>query len=199
MAGENAHRDANFSPVQLGIDGDGNIRMIKIDKITDALLSIPYEHHEIHEGDSFIVCDVQNIDTTTQKWLITTPNTTKYAHIIFDIEATGEVDLKVLQGSDRAGVTALANINRRRVGTPTSGTVLVHRTTSGGTTDGATTIEHKRVGATGVGSKTIAAGGSRGLNEYILKPNTKYVVLIETFANIYVSMCLDWYEHQDTN
>jgi hypothetical protein len=199
MAGEKAKLDNNFIPVQLGVDSAGNIRMLKVDKISDSIITIPFEHHELHEGDSFVVCDVQSVDTTTLKWLITTPDSLKYCHALFDIQCTGEVSILVTEGADRTGVTALTAINRRRVGTPTVATLSVKRTTSAGTTDGAITIESKRVGATGSGSKTISAGGSRGNNEYILKPNTKYVVAITTYAAVYVSMCLDWYEHTDTN
>jgi len=199
MAGEIAKLDGNFMPVQLGVDGAGNIRMLKIDKIADSLITIPFEHHEVQEGDSFTICDVQSVSTTTMKWLITTPNSLKYSHVIFDIQCTGEATILITEGADRTGVNVLDAINRRRVGTPTVATLTAKRVTSAGSTDGATTIENRRVGATGVGSKTVSSGGARGVNEYILKPNTKYVISVTTYAAVYVTMCLDWYEHTDTN
>lgn len=170
-----------------------------LDGVSGTMIAVEFSHHEVHEGSSFVVCDVQDIDTTTMKWQVTTPASTKYAHMIFDIECTGEMLILVTEGSDRTDGTALVEINRRRIGTPTSATVVVTRTPTGGATDGALTIFTKRVGATGVGSKTISGGGSRGVNEYILKPNTKYVMAVTTYAAVSVSFCIDWYEHIDVN
>lgn len=117
--------------------------------------------------------------------------------MIFDFQCTGELLITITEGADRVGTNDLAEVNRRRVGTPTAATAAIHRAYTGGTTDGATTIEKKRIGATGVGSKTVSAGGNRGQNEFILKPNTKYIISAQTFANVYVTACFDWYEHTD--
>ena len=167
------------------------------DDSTYSRTTIEYDHHEIHSGNSCHVSDVQSVDTTTFKWQVTTPNTLVYAHMVFDLECTGEMSVSITEGSDRTDGTALAEINRNRVGTPnTAGTVVTH-TPTGGSTDGATTIFTIRSGSTGVGGKTILAGGSRGNNEYVLKPNTKYVISATTYAAVFVSLELDWYEHKD--
>ena len=167
------------------------------DGITTALKTISYEHHEIHGGSSFVVSDVQNVDSTTMKWQVTTPDSTSYGHMLFNVDCTGEMYMLITEGSDRTDGTALSEVNRRRVGTPDAATVIVTRTPTDGATDGATTILATRSGSTGVASKTISAGGARGENEFILKPNTKYVIAITTYANIYVSLQLDWYEHSE--
>ncbi len=158
---------------------------------------ITYSHHQVHEGNRFVVNDVQNVSTTTMKWQITTPDSLVYTHLFLDIEGTGEISVVVTEGSDRTDGTALAEINRNRVGTPASANTIVTRTPTGGSTDGATTIFAKRGGATSQGSKTLEGGGLRGENEFVLKPNTKYVVSVETFANIYVSFRMNWYEHNN--
>ena len=176
----------------------GFVNTIKKDAITGANLDISYEHHEIHGGSSFVTSEVRQVDTTTFKWQITTPATTTYSHVIFDISCSGEMLFVVTEGSDRTDGTALTEINRRRVGTPAvAGTIVTH-TPTGGTTDGATQIFTSRTGATGVGSKTIEGGGTRGINEYILKPGTKYVLSVTTFASVYVSFIVDWYEHTES-
>jgi len=169
------------------------------DAMTGVDTSITYPHHEIHGGSSFVVCDVQSVDATTMKWQITTPDSAKLAHILFDIDSTGEMFVVVTEGSDRVDGTALVEINRNRDGTPAVATVIVTRTPTGGNTDGAVTILSKRSGATGVGNKTLTGGGARGNNEYILKPDTKYVVSITTYATVFVSFCVDWYEHTSQN
>jgi len=164
------------------------------DSSTHALETIDYAHHEIHSGSSFVVTDVQSVSTTTQKWMVTTPNTTKWAHMIFNIECTGELLAVVTEGADRTGTTGLTEINRNR-NSGGAATVAVHRDVSSGTTDGAVTMGSVRSGATGVGSKTISAGGSRGTNEFVLRQNTKYVVSVTTYAAVFVTLRLDWYEH----
>lgn len=165
------------------------------DGSTSAIKTITYPHHEIHSGSSYHASDVQSVSTTTIKWQVTTPDSLAYAHMIFSVECTGEMLLLVTEGSNKVDGTALAEINRNRVGTPKTAGTIVTRTPTGGDTDGATTILTTRVGSTGVGSKTLSGGGARGTNEYILKPNTKYVVSVTTYAAVFVSLELDWYEH----
>ena len=166
-----------------------------IDTNTRAITTINYAHHKIHSGSSFVCIDLQNVDTTTFKWQVTTPASTKYAHIIFDLDCTGEMTVLITEGSDRTDGTALTELNRNRVGTPTTATVIVPHTPTGGDTDGTVILMNHRSGATGVGSKTIAAGGARGGNEFILKPATKYVISVTTYADVWVSLDLDWYEN----
>lgn len=165
-----------------------------IDSTSGALTAIAHSHQEIHEGSLFHVGDLLSVSTTTQKWLITTPNSAALAHMVVGIECTGEVELVITEGADRTGATQLTPVNHNRT-SATAATVVVHRGISGGTTDGAVAIFSVRSGSTGLGSKTIQAGGRRGENEYILKPNTKYVVSAETFAAVHVTLELDWYEH----
>ena len=184
---------AEISAKLFGYHGS-NDREIRIDRATRTLQIIEYEHHEVHAGSSFVCSDVQNVDTTTLQWMITTPDTEKWAHMVFDFQATGEMSILVTEGADRVGTNALAEINRDR-NSATAATVAIHRAVSGGSTDGATTIFTNRMGATGVGGKVISGGGMRGNNEFILKQNTKYIVTVETFADIYVAAIFDWYEH----
>ena len=170
---------------------------LRQDASTWALTTVTYAHHEIHDGSGFKSCDLQNINADTVKWMIVTPNSTKYAHMLFDVECTGEMYVKVTGGADRTAGTAVATINRNQSGTPGASTVTISRTPTSGTTDGATVLVNRRVGATGVGNKTLASGGARGNNEFVLKANTKYIVRVITYANVWVSMDLDWYEHTD--
>ncbi len=165
-----------------------------IDVLSQALETITDEHHEIHQGHSYTVTDVQSVSTTTFKWQVTTPDTDRHAHMLFEVEGTGEISLVVTEGSDRDDGGALSEINRDRNSAETSD-VIVTTTPVNGSTDGATTILSIRAGATGQGAKTVEGGGSRGQNEFILKQNTKYVIAVTTFAAIYVTLELNWYSH----
>lgn len=168
-----------------------------IDIKSGANVTIEFDHHEIHHGHSFKLDDVQLVETTTKYWMVTTPNSKKYAHMIFDVLCTGEVSVIITEGADRTGTTALTPINRNRVGTPVAATVIVHRDKTGaGSTNGEVTLRNVRYGKTDKFSGQISE--QRGQKEYVLKPNTKYIIAVETFgAGVYVSLHLDWYEHED--
>lgn len=165
------------------------------DRSTNAGTVIDYAHHEVHAGSSFTVADTVAINNTTAKWQVTTPNTTKYAHLVFTLTCTGEATFLVTEGSDRTDGTPLDEVNRRRTGTPPVATLIVTRTPTGGTTDGATTLFSMRNGITNVAGKNIEGGSARATNEWILRPNTKYVISITTYADVYATCLLDWYEH----
>ena len=94
----------------------------------------------------------------------------------------------VTEGSDRTDGTALSEVNKKRVGTPTAATTIVTRTPTGGSTDGATTLFSIRKSA------TIQPDEN---DFWILKPNTKYVISITTYAAVYATMKIDWAEHTD--
>ena len=167
---------------------------VNVDESTGALVTITQAHHEVHEGDQYLVTDSQNLDTTTMLWQVTAPNTAIEPHIVFDIECTGEMLIVITEGSDMTDGTAMAEVNRNRRSVNTA-TTIVTRTPTGGTTVGTTVISTARSGATSIASKTIASGAARGTNEFVLKINTKYVISVTTFADVWVSLHLDWYEH----
>ena len=167
-----------------------------VDKTTQQQVAIDDPHHHLHEGHAFLCFDVLNVDETTQKWMITTPDSAVVPHMVFEVEGTGEISILITEGADRIGSTALSYVNRNRLGSPPSSDVVVHRGITGGSTDGATEIENIRSGISGQGGKSVSAGGSRGVNEFNLARDTKYVIAVETFADIYVTLHLDWYDHE---
>ncbi|GAG00920.1 unnamed protein product, partial [marine sediment metagenome] len=110
-------------------------------------------------------------------------------------DCTGECLAVVTEGSDRTGSDVVASVNRNRVGTPNTSGVVVNSTVASGSTDGTVTLINHRSGATGQASKTVATGGARGTNEFPLKPNTKYIISVTTYADVWVSVNLNWYDH----
>ena len=163
------------------------------DPKSNAEVTIDWPHYEVHHGHMFKLDDVVACESATVKWLITTPDSTKYAHMVFDVVATGEVTVLITEGANRTTGDVLTLLNRNRVGSPITAALVVQRGATGGDTDGATTIRSIRTGDTGPNLNII--GTSRGQNEYVLKPNTKYVVSATTYAAVFVSLHLDWYEH----
>ena len=177
-----------------GLISDTVSRVIRLDPSTHAIKTIEYEHSEIHSGSSWVCTDVVNVDTTSQTWLISTPNTTAYCHMIFSASCTGEMQFAVTEGATSTSSTVVWAANRNRTATPASSTTVVYRGATGGH-NGNTTIFTKRAGASG--KFTSATGDSRGTNEFILNSNTYYVVTTTTYANVYVTLELQWYEHTD--
>ena len=175
---------------------DTTFQPLRLDQATNTIQIIDYAHHEVHAGTHFHCTDVQNVDTTTLYYMITTPNTTAWAHMLFGVECTGEMLVVITEGADRTGTTALTAINSNRNSATASG-LTIHRGYTDGTTNGAVTIYSARVGATGVASKTITSGGSGNSQEFVLDQNAKYIIAVTTYADVHVSLALDWYEHTD--
>lgn len=168
-------------------------RAIRIDSSTHAIKTIPYEQSEINAGSSWVCTDVVNVDTTSQTWIVAVPVTTAYPHMIFSGSSTGEMQFAVTEGATSTSSTVVWGANRNRTLTPASSTTVVYRTATGGH-NGNTTIFTKRVGT----SSTVGwATDARGTNEFILNSNTLYVVTATTYADVYVTLELNWYEHTD--
>lgn len=176
---------------------DGYYAPVALDETSKTLQIIDFAHHEVHEGDYYSVSDTVNCSSSTVKWQVTTANTTTYAHFVFDLTCTGEATFLVTEGSDRTNGTALAEVNRRRVPPVSTAATVVTRTPTGGTTDGATILFSRRNGITGVAGKSVETAGARDTSEWILAPGTKYVISVTTYADVFVSVKLDWYEHED--
>lgn len=158
----------------------------------DAITTIDFAHHEIHEGDAFTasykvdVANGANLDL-----LFVTPNTDKRIHFTYVIEVELETDGLLYENVTATVGTAVAAYNRDR-NSLTAATLVVTHTPSA-ITAGTTIIRSGHYGS----GKTIG-GNDRTVNEIILKKNTKYLLrLTNVIANAtnYMSVRLNWYEH----
>lgn len=175
---------------------DSTSQPLRLDKATNSLQVVDYAHHEVHAGSSFYYHDVISIaNAATQDYLITTPNTTVWAHFGVEVDFNdGAGTLELYEAADRTGTTAQTVFNRNRNSANTA-TTTVHKGQSGGTTDG-TRIMWKRHGS----GKEV--GGQSGTSEErILKQNTKYILRITNVAGAGVTnnitVIMRWYEHTD--
>lgn len=172
---------------------DSTYQPARLDKATNSIQTIDYEHHEVHAGSHFFYTDsVALNDTGTQDYMITTPNTTKWAHLVFVASGSAITTVQIYEGSDKNGTTLQTVFNSDR-NSATVATVTVHKGTSGGTTDG-TLIWQRKSGAATQQSRT-GMEATRGA-EKILKQNTKYIIRITSGTNANLTnLALDWYEH----
>mgnify|MGYP001028569980 CR=1 FL=1 len=183
----------------VGIQGyrssDETYQPLRLDKATNTLQIIDYSHHEIHAGSHFMYTDSAEINSGgTQDYLITTPNTTKWAHILFDMDGSAITQWQLFEGSDKTGTTPQTVGNNNRNSLATAG-VTIHKGTSGGSTDG-TQVHIYKGGAAAQQSRQ--ASSARNDTEIILKQNTKYILRVTSGTNANLTnLRLEWYEHTD--
>jgi len=166
------------------------------DTVTGCLAIVPFEHKEIHEGNSYYAYDVDtDMDSTEQKqYIITTPNTTAYAYLVYSIVATVGATLSIYETTTYSGGTAMTEYCRDRNTTAANTTTLKHTPTVASVSGTLIYQELIGVGTAYSGSKNILI--SRADNEMVLKKNTAYCFELEgTADNNKVSILFDWYEH----
>ena len=170
-----------------------NERFASLDKSTWTLQTIDYEHHEIHGGSHFFFTASDPLASSgTVVYMVTTPNTTKWAHMIFLISGSAITQVDFYEGCDRDGTTPQTIFNSDR-NSATASTLTIHKAVSGGTTDG-TLIWTRKSGAAQGQSRTGMEATRSG--EKILKQNTKYLIRITSgTADNLTNINLEWYEH----
>jgi len=164
----------------------------RVDSSSRSFQTVTYEHHEVHHGDHYFYTDSLAVSkNSSQQYMITTPNTTKWAHFLMFVSASVNTTVELFEDGDRTGTTSQTIYNSNRNSANTSGLTL-HKGTSGGSTDGT------RIYLFGIGG-TEKVGGSGGREtELILKQNAKYILEVTANAeNDTITTRLDWYEHTD--
>lgn len=198
------------------LDVDGNHRFPSTDNSTFALNTIEYEHHEVHSGSSYhvgysVVTANSNDDVTAI--MFTTPNTTKWIHIIATFNCSNPAEAVILEnptladagdGSDKLVLNRNRNSSNTSMvqsleDTPTVGSVTTMNEaewTAVGVSGG-TELEHEFLQG-GDGKKAVG-GVSRGTQEWVLDQGKTYVFYLQNTgaAENTHSISLDWYEHTD--
>ena len=174
-------------------NSDQTAQPIRVDAQTNSIQTIDYEHHEVHAGSHFFYADSVALgDGASQDYLITTPDTTKWAHLTFS--ATGSVitQVQLYEGSNKTGVSGQTLYNSDR-NSSTVATLTVHKGTTGGSTDGTLIWQMKSGLATGQSRAGMIVNRN---DEIILKQNTKYILRITsgTAGNL-TNLQMEWYEH----
>jgi len=175
--------------------GAGNVDEVRMDASTNALITVIQAHHEIHEGDHYFVkgwLDLSNGQVFD--FLATTPNTTKWAHMLVNFNSEAEADVEIFEGATTsADGTSVTELNRNRNSANSAGLVITHTPTVTGT--GTSVATYK------LGSGKQTGGEARANGEMVLKQNTKYIIRItnDTTSNNWFDYIADWYEHTNIN
>lgn len=177
-----------------GATGTTTRQVPRINPQTHALNTIDYAHHEIHSGSHFCVHINKDIPNGgTYNVAFTTPNTTKWCHMLFDVAVELEAEVILYEDiTSYTGGSAITPINNDRNSATTSSiTSFVYDTSA---TLGSPTVLSTSV----LGSGKNSGGNSRNDSEFILKQNTKYYLLVTNQATGVANetnINLDWYEH----
>jgi len=165
-----------------------------VDTITNSILVIEYDHHEVHQGSMFTV-DWYPGDVSaaaSANLFIVTPNTTKWAHIVPEVSSENESTFYIYEGASYASSgTQIVPINKNR-NSSTVSTCFVNHTPSTPSISGATLIRTIHWG-----SSKAYGGFDRNALEFILKQNTTYLfqVVNNSGGASWTHIMLIWYEH----
>ena len=176
----------------------GTLRPLTMDLATHALTNISYEHHEIHDGSSYMHHEVVDLAINNVRDIqITTPNTTNWKHIFYSIACESETEVYLYENVNiiLAG-TAITPRNRCRNVADAAGLTLkyidnvsVANANLDTAVAAATLIDHHIIGA------KKEAGTHDHKTEIILKQNEDYCMRLIANVAGYVNYNLDWYGH----
>lgn len=188
-------------------DSSGNWAMV--DPVSGSIQIISFAHHELHEGDTYLVCakdaDLDDGDTLSFAWLV--PDTTREQHLVLEVSNTVGASITILEGPtvDTTTGTDVPIYNRHRRSANMSmlqhpnGLVSSIAVKAIGGVENGTVIESFNIGAGG-NPQQASGGSARGVSELITKANTVYMIIMIGLAdNGSANMELDWYEHIPNN
>jgi hypothetical protein len=171
--------------------GAGEVDEVRIDRSTNTVQTIEYEHHEIHSGSHYNYCDyaLGQASGAIIEFVLTTPNTTAETHLLFDATGSTGLSLELYEApTGIVGGTAITPRNNNRNSLNTSAVTIVKDPASIAT-DGT------RAAGFVVGANKTGGAVARS-NEFVLALNTLYLVRITSLANSNnISWCAEWYEH----
>jgi len=175
--------------------GAGETDDVQMDAVTNALISIAQEHHEIHEGAHYFYADyaLSQSSGSTREFVLTTPNNTKWIHLVWSVYAGDGATVELYKdASGITGGTSITPVNNNGNSANTSGVTLVKDPTS-------ITSDGNRAAGYLAGAGRVA-GDTKRTNEIMLEQNTIYLVRITSLANSNdISWDAEWYEHTDKN
>ena len=173
---------------------------LHLDKATNQLMTVDYEHHEIHGGSAyFVVYSALKSDTGLIEVRIQTPNTKTWAHMVIAIDAALAATAQLWKGTTKTDVSGnrITPMNRNHNSSNTSGLTICH-TPAGA--EGGTAALTQYMGAASTNGRVNTGGGTGNRGEFILQQNQSYLIRVTSRAdNNALSIILDWYEHAHKN
>lgn len=184
------------NPLPVGITDPGGLPA-EVDNSTHSLQTVDYSHHEIHSGSHYYIQGFLQLDDGDDFFVkMTTPDSAKWSHFLFNIKSTGICTSYLDEGAvgGMTGGVSMTPLNNNRNSTNTSNMIIVSNVTD--SADYAVRLENDMWGADGF--KENIGGGSGRDDELVLKRNTTYLRTFVSGAddNI-IQFKASWYEHTD--
>ncbi len=156
---------------------------------TQAAVGIDLPHNRIHDSLTYVLAYPVTIPVANDVEVrFATPDTTKWAHMIWSFTNDAAYSVTVFEGTTtthEAG-NVLTPMNANRNSAETSGLTICH--TPGAGADGSIIWSFA-----GGANKTVTTATNR--EEFMLKRNTAYLVRLSGAQNDLAHILLDWYEH----
>jgi hypothetical protein len=161
------------------------------DPISNIPVIIDFEHHQVHEGETFVSQDIQTgLATGTVKYGFTVPVKTQpqAPHLVVGADVyAGGVLIQIYEAATFTNGSAMTVLNRNR-------NVSVPATTSTVKT-GVTSSDGNLIESFYAGVSNKNAGSSRQATELVLKSNTIYRIdAIGQVAGTNAIITFNWYE-----
>ena len=167
--------------------------LIPYDEETGAVITIEAAHHEVHEGEMFHAGYSANVlNGANLDFQLTTG--AKEAHSTWEVFAGGLVTVSLFEGPETADGTPVLVYNMHRNSPNTPQGAVVHTPTV--TDAGEVILVNGRILPGGTSPTTRVGGGIRAGTEWILAPNTKYLLRVNNGSGgtIAINAVLEWYE-----
>ena len=180
---------------------DSTYQPLRLDKATNSIQTIEYEHHEIHAGSHYFVAGVQDLSINNVldfTWLM--PNTTKWIHWTWSISTKSEtawyIYETVVATNPLANAITPFNSNRNSAGA--SATTMKYELQANLTAaNGDTNVAAATLLASGISGAGKEGGFARRENELIMEQNTLYCLRAVATKEGFINFIMEWYEHTD--
>ena len=175
---------------------------MNLDTATNALVTITYEHHEIHDGSHYNIRGFSSplASGARLSFGVAVPAGSKWPHLLFDVEGTTQTEVREYEGATLSGGTLVTAYNNNRNSTNVSSLVIRSNPVISGTspTSGTLLASHSKGLAGTTPSKASAIGEIDRTDELILKSGTTYLYEIKSVgASNIIDYSATWYEHTD--
>jgi hypothetical protein len=161
---------------------------------SNATRTIDYAHHEVHDGSAYWAYKTVTLGNGEVSTVgVTTPNTTKWAHLLLKVDLSAAATFDILEDvTSFSGGASFTVLNFNRNSSKTSGLTVITGHTGSDliTPTGGTTIWTEALGTRG------ASTSRQNASELILNQNSNYLFRVTNgAASNNTSILLTWYEH----
>ena len=187
-----------------GYISDTVVRALRIDASTHTLMTISYQHHEIHSGSGFRLSRRETLASpATLSFSFKTPPSGDKIHLLTSASSSGAAYIELLEGATVTNGTgtnqAAMCANRELAATSAILSIEASPTTGSASRDATITADGLLLSGLNLGAgQNKTSGNTAAREEWVLAFNTIYAIRVTSGAagNV-INLELDWYEHTD--